>query len=187
MEHGANSEHRTGPITRWSKNKVLIYLFLGIMSLHISCLSYSFTGASIPEGVNTIYIPFFPDQSGSGLGDLSDRLNTTLIERFVNQSRLQLASNLESADAFIEGRIQTYSNRPFAIGGNEQANQNQVSITVQARFQYASSEEALWNKSFSSSFTYDPTEDPINGELVAATEALSQIANNMFNDAVSNW
>ena len=100
---------------------------------------------------------------------------------------MQLASNLESADAFIEGRIQTYSNRPFAIGGNEQANQNQVSITVQARFQYARIEEALWNKSFSSSFTYDPTEDPINGELEAATEALSQIANNMFNDAVSNW
>ena len=169
------------------KNNLLNYLFLGLMSLHLSCLSYSFTGASIPEGVNTIYIPFFPDQSGSGLGDLSDRLNTSLIEQFVNQSRLALATNLESADAFIEGQIQTYTNRPFSIGGNEQANQNQVSITVQARFQYASSKEALWTRSFTSSFTYDPKEDPINGELEAATETLSQIANNMFNDAVSNW
>ena len=110
-----------------------------------------------------------------------------MIEQFVNQSRLGLATNLESADAFIEGQIQTYTNSPFAIGGNEQANQNQVSITVQARFQYASNKEALWTRSFTSSFTYDPTEDPINGELEAATETLSQIANNMFNDAVSNW
>jgi hypothetical protein len=165
----------------------IVLLLIAGVSLNISCLRYSFTGASIPEGVNTIYIPFFPDQSGSGLGDLSDRLNTSLINRFVNQSRLQLASNLDVADAFIEGRIQSYSNRPFSIGGNEQASQNQVNITVQARFQYSTSEEALWNKSFSGSFTYDPTEDPINGEMEAASEALAQIANNMFNDAVSNW
>ena len=165
----------------------IVLLLLAGVGLNISCLRYSFTGASTPEGVNTIYIPFFPDQSGSGLGDLSDRLNTSLINRFVNQSRLQLASNLDVADAFIEGRIQSYSNRPFSIGGNEQASQNQVNITVQARFQYSTSEEALWNKSFSGSFTYDPTEDPINGELEAASEALAQIANNMFNDAVSNW
>ncbi len=187
MQKGA---HYHCPIVfvKWRiKNHLLKYLFLGLISLQLSCLSYSFTGASIPEGVNTIYIPFFPDQSGSGLGDLSDRLNTTLIEQFVNQSRLGLATNLKSADAFIEGQIQTYTNRPFAIGGNEQASQNQVSITVQARFQYVSSEKALWNKSFTSSFTYDPTEDPINGELEAATETLSQIANNMFNDAISNW
>ena len=52
--------------------------------------------------------PLLPDQSKVD-EDLSDRLNTTLIERFVNQSRLGLAPNLESADAFIEGRIQTYT------------------------------------------------------------------------------
>ena len=169
------------------KRNMTVLMLLMIMSAQFSCLRYSFTGASIPEGVNTIYIPFFPDQSGSGLGDLSDRLNTSLINRFVNQSRLQLAPNLDMADAFIDGKIQIYTNRPFSIGGNEQASQNQVNITVQARFQYASSDEALWNKSFSGSFTYDPTEDPINGELEAASEALAQIANNMFNDAVSNW
>ena len=84
MEHRAISDYLHGPMVWWSKKDVL-YLILVLVSFQLSCLSYSFTGASIPEGVNTIYIPFFPDQSGSGLGDLSDRLNTTLIERFVNQ------------------------------------------------------------------------------------------------------
>ena len=69
-----------------------------------------------------------------------------------------------SADAFIEGRIQTYTNRPFAIGGNEQANQNQVSITVEARFQYASSEEAYGIKVFQLASHVIP-QNPINGEL----------------------
>tara|TARA_R110002124_G_C8951264_1_gene513323 strand:+ start:1686 stop:2138 length:453 start_codon:yes stop_codon:yes gene_type:complete len=150
-------------------------------------LKYSFTGASIPPGVNSIYIPFFPDRSRSGLGDLSDRLNRILIDRFINQSKLNLASSEEDADAILDGFISTYSNRPFSIGGNEQANQNQVQIAVNASFIYTRNDEPEWDKSFSGNFTFDPTDDPITGEQTAADEALEQIANNMFNDAVSNW
>lgn len=162
-------------------------LLLVFILLNSSCLRYSFTGASIPNGVNSIYIPFFPDQSNSGFGDLSDRLNQTLIERFVNQSRLQLANNEEDADAILDGSIVAYSNRPFSIGGNEQANQNQIRISVRGSFTYKFEESALWNKSFEGAFSFDPNDDPINGEETAANEALEQIANNMFNDAVSNW
>lgn len=169
----------------WTKTWILIAVCLGFMIS--GCFRYSFTGASIPAGVETIYIPFFPDQSNSGLGDLTDRLNQSLINRFVNQSKLQLANNEATADAVLDGVITSYSNRPFSIGGNEQANENQVSITVRATFLYTSKDEAEWSTSFSGSFTYDPSEDPIEGENAAANGALEQIANNMFNDAVSNW
>ncbi|MFN1834455.1 LptE family protein [Balneola sp. MJW-20] len=167
-------------------NRSIIALIL-IALFSTSCLRYSFTGASIPDGVNTIFIPFFPDQSNSGLGDLSQRLNDALIERFVNQSKLQLANNESDADAVISGVITSYSNRPFSITGSEQADQNQVQIGVRGSFKYTGDEEALWNKNFNGNFTFDPTEDPINGERDAANGALQQIANNMFNDAVSNW
>lgn len=151
------------------------------------CLKYSFTGTSIPEGVKTVYIPFFPDQSNSGLGDLSDRLNTALIERFINQSKLQLANSEEDADAVIDGTINSYSNRPFSISGDEVANQNQVQIGVKGVFRYKAEDKTVYNKNFTGNYTYDPTDDPINGETTAADEALQQIANNMFNDAVSSW
>lgn len=167
------------------KLSVLILFICGVS--FSSCLKYSFTGASIPEGVRTVYIPFFPDQSNSGLGDLSDRLNEALVDRFINQSKLQLANSEESADAVIDGTINTYSNRPFSIGGNEQANQNQVMVSVKASFIYKTDDSPLWDKAFQGTFTFDPTEDPINGERDAANEALEQIANNMFNDAVSSW
>ncbi|MDZ7807950.1 MAG: LptE family protein [Gracilimonas sp.] len=159
-----------------------------LISLSLTgCVTYSFTGASIPSGVNTIYIPFFPDQSNSGLGDLGEELNQVLIDRFVNQSGLQLANNEEDADAVLDGVITTYSNRPFSIGGDEQTGQNQVSISVRASYKYASKEEPEWNTSFNGRATYDPADNPIDGERTAAAEALQQVANNMFNDAVSNW
>ena len=166
-------------------------LLLGVLAIYVvaatSCFRYSFTGTSIPEGVNTVYIPFFPDQSNSGLGDLSDRLNEALVNRFVVQSRLQLANNAEEADAVIDGRITSYSNRPFSISGDEQATQNQVQIRVQASFLYTADDAPLWDKAFNGNFTFDPLDDPVNGERDAANEALNQIANNMFTDAVSSW
>lgn len=166
--------------------KLALVSLLAVVSFS-GCLRYSFTGASIPPGVNSIYIPFFPDRSGSGLGDLSDRLNRILVDRFINQSKLQLASSEEDADAILDGSITSYSNRPFSIGGDEQANQNQVQINVNASFLYTKNDSPEWDKAFNGTFNFDPTDDPVTGEQTAANEALEQIANNMFNDAVSNW
>lgn len=180
------SAHFTGNWISMAFSRAIFSAFLALIFLS-GCITYSFTGTSIPADVNTIYIPFFPDRSQSGLGDLSDRLNRALIDRFVNQSRLSLSDQQETGDAFIEGAIQRYSNRPFSIGGDEQANLNEVQISVQATFQYADEEEELWSKTFTGAATYDVLENPVEGELEAAEEALQQIARNMFNDAVSNW
>lgn len=170
-----------------ASTRSLLWILLSLVLINAGCIRYSFTGTSIPDGVNTVYIPFFPDQSNSGLSDLSDRLNQALIDRFINQSKLQLASNEEDADAILDGTINSYSNRPFSIGGDEQANQNQVVIRVNASFVYRTEPDAVYDKAFEGNFTFDPTEDPINGEREAADGALEQIANNMFSDAVSSW
>ncbi len=168
-------------------NKKILVLFISLLIGLSGCISYSFTGTSIPSDVRTIYIPFFPDRSQSGLGDLSDRLNRALVNRFVNQSRLSLNNDQDEADAFVEGAIQTYVNRPFSIGGDEQANLNEIQITVRATFQYTRDDEPLWTKNFTGSATYDVLENPVDGEIEAAESALQQISNNMFNDAVSSW
>lgn len=161
--------------------------FIAGILLLSGCLRYSFSGASLPEGVNSIFIPFFANQSSSGVSDLSDRLNDVLINRFINQSQLQLANDRSSADAVLEGAIVSYSNAPFSVSGDEQANQNQVRISVRGTYAFTQKQEAEWTKTFTGTSTYDPNEDPIEGESAAAQEALEQIANNMFNDAVSGW
>jgi len=168
-------------------SKTYCILIALLFVLFSGCVTYSFTGTSIPADVQTIYIPFFPDRSQSGLGDLSDRLNRALINRFINQSRLSLANDQESSDAWMEGALQSYTNRAFSIGGDEQANLNQVSISVRATFQFASDEEPTYSKTFTGSSTYDVIENPVEGELEAAEAALQQISDNMFNDAVSSW
>lgn len=167
-------------------NKKLLLLFLVSITLS-GCFSYSFTGTSIPDDVNTVYIPFFANQSSSGVGNLSDRLNQALIDRFINETRLQLANSRAEADAVLEGSIVRYTNEAFSITGEQQTNLNEITINVRATFQYTNKEQAEWSKSFNGSATYDTNENPIEGEENAADEALSRIADNMFNDAVSGW
>lgn len=169
-------------------NKLRTFCILALLPFLLSgCFRYSFTGTSIPEDVNSVYIPFFADQSSSGISDLSDRLNQALVNRFINQTRLQLANTQGSADAVLEGSIVSYRNEAFSITGNNRTTQNEVTITVRATFRYTDKEQAEWSSTFTGSATYDTNENPIEGESNAADEALSQIANNMFNDAVSGW
>lgn len=169
------------------KRHMFAALFFVLLLLASGCFRYSFTGASIPDEIESVYIPFFADQSSSGIGDLSDRLNNILVDRFINQTRLRLADSRAEADAVLEGSITSYNNRPFSITGDEQSDQNEVTISVNATYIYTDEEDAEWSTTFSGKATYDPNEDPIEGETIAAVEALEQIANNMFNDAVSGW
>lgn len=167
--------------------KVLLGFLLVPVILTAGCIQYSFTGASIPPDVNSIYIPFFANQADSGISNLSDRLNDVLVNRFVNQSKLRLTNNRENADAVLEGVIVSYSNRAFSVSGQEQTDENQVSISVSASFRFTDKDEDEWDTRFSGTGNYDPNENPIQGEEEAAVTALERIANNMFNDAVSDW
>jgi hypothetical protein len=161
-------------------------LFIAII-LSSGCLRYSFTGVSIPSDVSTIYIPFFADNSNSGLSNLSDQLNETLINRFVNQTRLQLVDSEGQADILLMGTITGYSNQPFSVSGDQTASLNRVQITVNGTFIYTRDEDPIWNRSFTGQAEYDPSENPLDGEISAATDAMDRIAQNMFNDSVGRW
>jgi hypothetical protein len=170
-----------------------IRLFAGVGLISImmftleGCFRYSFTGAAIPANVSTIYIPFFPDNSSSGLADLSEQLSGALVNRFVNQTRLRLVTNAEQGDILIDGNITSYSNRPFTVSGDETASLNRVQISVRASFRYADEERPRFDKAFTGQAEYDPADNPIDGELEAAAAAMQNIAQSMFNDSVGRW
>ena len=77
--------------------------------------------------------------------------------------------------------------RPFAIGGNEQANQNQVSITVQTRFQYASSEGPYGIKVFQLASHMIPQKIQSMANWKQQPKPYHRLLTISFNDAVSNW
>lgn len=152
-----------------------------------SCISYSFSGGNIPPEVNTIFIPYFDDRTNSGQTSLSEQLYRSLVDRFINQSRLQLANSEGNADVLLTGSLTKYSVAPFSITGDEVSSENRVEIVIKAKYQYADDTKPVFDKTFNGFANYDPTTDPINGELEAISEALDQITRKLFDDAVGQW
>lgn len=167
---------------RW---QLIIVNLLFSISIVSGCAYYSFTGASIPDNLNTIAIPLVVDNSLNTIPELSDQLTEALVNRFVNQTRLSLVESEEEADAVLTVEIQRYNNAPSAISGEEVAAANRVTITVMVIYQDQTEDKELLRRSFSNFEEYDPLD--INNETVAALAALENVADDIFTAATSNW
>lgn len=150
------------------------------------CAYYSFTGATIPENLNTIAIPLVIDNSVNTIPSLSDEMTESLINRFVNQTRLSLSPNESEADAVLIAEIQRYSNTPSSVSGEETAARNRVTISVSIVYMDQVDEEELLNRTFSNFEEYDPLLG-VEEETQAALAAIENVADDIFTAATSNW
>lgn len=160
-------------------------LWLLVMLLIPGCAWYSFTGASIPEHLNTVAIPLAEDNTVSTVTGLDDEMTRLLVDRFVRQTRLSLENDEQSADALLRVVINRYTNQPTSVSGQEQATRNRVTVAVQVTYVDQTTGTDLVSRSFSAFEEYDPF-DP-SQEETAALAALEKIADDVFTAATSNW
>ncbi|PEN05798.1 hypothetical protein CRI93_11895 [Longimonas halophila] len=151
------------------------------------CGAYSFSGATIPSDIETIAIPIVDDRSTSPFSSLSNDLTDLLVQRFVNQTRLSLSTDNAGADARLDVVVRRYTNEPTTVGGDERATANRVTITVDVEYLDQVNDEVFLSRSFSGSSDYSPVEDGLEGNEAAAQRALTDLADNIFAQATSNW
>lgn len=162
-------------------------MFALVASLSAGCAYYSFSGATIPSQLNTIAIPLAVDNTISPVNTLDQDLTSLLTDRFVGQTRLQLQTNEQQADALLTARIQSYDNAPTAVSGDERAARNRVTIRVAITYLDQVNDEELLSQTFSSFGEYDPAAGGLGAERDAAQTALENIADDVFTAATSNW
>jgi Lipopolysaccharide-assembly len=153
----------------------------------VGCGFYSFTGASIPENIQTIAIPQVVDNSVNTFPTLGDQMTELLVNRFVRQTRLSLVEDEDEADAVLTVELQRYTNAPSAVSGEERAALNRVSLTAAVVYidRSGDDEKELLRRSFTSFEEYDPVN--LDDEEVAAVAALQNLADDIFTAATSNW
>jgi len=158
---------------------------LGLMTS--GCAYYSFSGATIPSQLNTVAVPLAIDNTISPVNTLDQDLTDMLTSRFVGQTRLELQTNEQQADALLTARIQSYENAPTSVGGDERASRNRVTIRVAVTYYDQAEDQQMLSQTFSSFGEYDPAQSGLDGERTAAQEALENIAEDVFTAATSNW
>ena len=156
-----------------------------VAALFSGCGYYSFSGATIPENLNTIAIPLVADNSINTFPNLGDQMTEQLIDKFVAQTRLSLSPTEDAADAVLVVEISRYDNAPSSVSGDEVAERNRVTISVTVTYTDQTNDEELLSQNFSSSEEYEPT--GVDGEEAAALAVLENLADDIFTRATSNW
>ena len=162
----------------------LSLLILGTILL-VSCGVYSFTGASIPPGAETVYVQYFPNKAATIQPTVSQVFTEKLKDAFVEQTNLTLSDN--EGDLAFSGYISKYQVKPMAIKANETAGQNRLSIAVNVTFNNAINPKANFEQTFSRFRDYNSTENISDIESTLIDEITKELVEDIFNKAVVNW
>ena len=127
-----------------------------ISLLMISCGIYSFTGSSIPIGVETFQVDYFENTAGGRPGStiepgLDRDFTIALQDLIVNQTSLNLVN--QGGDIIYSGEIVDFSVTPMAATAEIKAAQNRLTMAVMVNYENILNEEDNIEKRFS--FYYD--------------------------------
>lgn len=156
----------------------------------ISC--YSFTGSSLSPETKTIQIREFPNNAPLMNPNLSQQFSTDIQNRFLQRTTLKGAN--ENPDILIEGEITDYTISPTTIssavnapGGNIQAAQNKLTITVKVHYENKIEPEKSFDRVYSDEAVFSSDMD-INAIETSQVKLVNErIINKIFNDIVANW
>ncbi|MEM1117220.1 MAG: LPS assembly lipoprotein LptE [Bacteroidota bacterium] len=165
-------------------------LRLGVVAVAVllgpACGIYSFSGASIPDHLQSVAIPIAETRATGGPPGLDQLLTDALVGRFADRTRLSLEPEEGDADAVVRATIDQYAIAPAAVTGDNVAALNRVSISVQVVVEDQARDETLLDRRFSAAEDFEPGEG-LQGEADASTAALEQIAQDAFTAATSDW
>ena len=167
------------------KRLALITFLVSFVFVMQSCVSYSFTGASIPPEAKTISVQYFDNQADFVNPTLSENLTTAIKDRYTNQTSLVLVR--QKGDLQIEGVITNYNSTPQAITADQTAALTRLTITIKVKFVNLIEPENNFETSFTRYEDYDSSLD-----LAEVQDALTALINIMlvddiFNKSVVNW
>ena len=159
----------------------LIVLLFGVSS----CGIYSFSGASISNEVKSVSINPFKNVASLAPPVLSNTLTEALKDKFSSETKLIPLNS--DGDLIFSGQITNYSINPIAIQTDETASKNRLSITVKVKFVNIIDEEGYYDKTFSRYADYESSQDFTSIEESLNEEIVSQLIDDIFNEAFTNW
>ncbi len=129
-------EHFIARLNNMTFHKTALFLFSFWLC---SCsASFNFSGSSVPDEANAIYVSQFYNQSLGGPATLSQNFTEQLREYFQRNTKLAVETRPVANELSLEGSITKYEVRTAAAqsnNGQESASQNKLTMAVKVSFQ----------------------------------------------------
>ncbi len=164
--------------------RIIYLLIIPLLVLNSCKVTYSFSGASIGN-LETVSVQYFPNRASIVKPALSQDFTDQLRDICQRQTSMKIVNDLGQAN--FEGEIQTYSTRPIAISGAEQASLSRFSISIRVKFTNSLNPDMDFDETFTNYEDYDSAQslDAVEGELTELI--LERIVEDIFNRAFVNW
>ena len=166
--------------------KPVKYFLLVCTAIAVSSCNYSFKGAAPPEGIRTIFIPNFRDESTFGLPTLGEEMTTLLKNKFINDNTLEYADKTQ-ADGSLECIIKTVTDEALVVTGNEQVSRRKVTLVVAVEFYNLKKQKSIWKKDFSNWGEYDSSTGGFSKRDEGVRSAEDKITDDILLEVISNW
>ncbi len=162
-----------------------ISLFIS-QSCMIGNVGYSFKGTSIPANVYTFYLDDFENQTNTAPPTLAQTFKDGLNDRIRNETRLK--NEDENPHVEFTGSITNYSVRAEAPQPGQTAAINRLTISFQIEYiNNLNPDEKPMRKNFSQFADFDTSQNLIDVQDDLIDQILTEIIDEVFNWAFTNW
>ncbi len=164
-------------------NYILILLFT---INFISCSVYSFRGNNPPEGIKTVAVPLFVDNSGYAEAGIKERFTELLKNRIISDNTLKLVDKTK-ADGLLTCTISSIRDEALVISGSENVTKRKVTISVSVIFDNLKKQTKIWERTYENWGEYNSSSNSFSEREVGITVARDKITEDILNDIISNW
>lgn len=165
--------------------KIQLLTVIAIFVITGCTISYKFNGASIDYSkTKSISISDFPNNAALVYPPLAIKFNEELRNKYSQQTRLKILDS--GGDLALEGSITGYTLVPIAVGSNNLASENRLTLTVQISFYNNATGEETKNN-FSANRTFPSTSSLNDVQDGLIEELIEEIIDQIFNATVANW
>lgn len=170
-----------------TKNRWAILLLLGVLIAGGCGVRYSFSGGSIPTGMNTVTVHLIENRAPIVNPNLTETITEGLKTRIRTQSRLSQVSS--DGDGIFEGYITEYSIGPAAVeAGTDRAALNRLSITVSIKYTNDIVPEDNFEQRFTRYKDFSSATVPIQAqEEEIVRDIVNMLTEDIYNRAFANW
>jgi len=166
----------------------LIAVFISLITF--SCGIYSFTGSSIPIGVETFQVNYFENTAGNRPGStiepgIDRDFTIALQDLILNQTSLNLVNS--GGDIVYSGEIVEFSVTPMAATAEIKAAQNRLTMAVNLIYENTLNENDNLEKRFSFYFDFPGNLQVFDVKDSALEEIFERITQDIFNETLAKW
>ena len=163
--------------------KILI-IILAVTSL--SCGVYGFRGTNPPEGIKSLAIPQFLDNSGFSEAGMKENFTELLKTRIISDNTFIIADK-NVADGILNCTITSVKDEALVISGNENVTKRKITITVNVDFENLKKQKKVWEKKYENWGEYNSSSASFSDRAVGITTAETRICDDILIDITSNW